>query len=426
LKRYFFRKAIFLTCIYVLSIAREAIALEVIQTESIPNLSHDRLSQAVDKKVEDKDEEETEITVTGQKPIFSPTSAPIYIVPKEEIEKSRPSSLAEILRGLPGFAINNVGFGADIHTGTFYRGQSINNSVFLLNGRPIGSNISTYHGGTDLNSIPVDAIERIELSSGTAATLYGSEAFGGVVNIITKQNVIPPQANAGIEFGSYGFSRYRINYGGSTEALNYFLGYERLSANNRYAVPVGAANRDSSGLLFNGDIAIDNFYGSVGVKVNDRSTLTLDGYKTASRRGLLYFGFPLQRDRLDHDLLNIGLSFQTRLGDGNDSQLFASLGYNQDYFNTYGPTGGNFFRTGTLDSQAITARVEHQWQTSSNNNLTWGVDFQNNALNGTALSTLPSAIAFNDNQSRNRIRAALFALNTLKLTDTFQLYFKRS
>ncbi len=369
------------------------------------------------------DDDEIEITVTGQKLIFTPTSSPIYIVPKEDIEKQRSNSLAEILRGLPGFAINDVGFGADIHTGTFYRGQAINESVFLFNGRSIGSNISTYHGGTDLSAIPVDAIERVELSSGTASTLYGSEAFGGIVNIVTKKQIDPPKANAGIEFGSYGYSRFRLNYGGSSNAISYFLGYERVSADNRYPVPVGAANRGPDGNLFNGDRAMENFYGSLGIKLNDRNTISFDGYKTSSRRGLIYFGFPLQRDRLDHDLLNFGVSLDSKLGDGDDSRLLASLGLNWDYFNTYGPTGGTFSRIGTLDSKAITARVEHQWQTSVSNNLTWGLDFQTNFLNGTALSTSPSAIANNEVEDRSRIRAALFALNTWKITDTFQLEF---
>jgi vitamin B12 transporter len=77
----------------------------------------------------------------------------------------------------------------------------------------------------------------------------------------------------------------------------------------------------------------------------------LDAYKITSRRGLLYFGFPLQTDRLDHDGLNVGLSWKTLLGGGDDSVLRTTLAYNQDYFNTYGPTQSIYYRTGTLDSQ---------------------------------------------------------------------------
>ena len=128
----------------------------------------------------------------GEKDLL-PESTPTYVIEKEEIKKQGATSVADVLKKMPGFAINNVGHGADIHTGTYYRGASIEQSVFLINGRPINTNISTYHGATDLNSIPVEAIERVELYSGTASSLYGSSAFGGVVNIITKAGYGKPK-----------------------------------------------------------------------------------------------------------------------------------------------------------------------------------------------------------------------------------------
>jgi vitamin B12 transporter len=361
------------------------------------------------------------IQVVGERELFPQTSSPVYVITEEEIQKQNPNSLAEILRNLPGFAINDVGFGADIHTGTYYRGNSINQSVFLLNGRPINTNINTYHGATDLNSIPVESIERVELSSGTSSTLYGSEAFGGVVNIITKQGQEIPRLNGLVEYGSYNQQNYRASYGGSAGNLKYSLGYEQYSADNDYRVPRGAVNRDPEGRLFNGDTATSNYFGSLTLDLDSRNTLSLDAYKISSRRGLLYFGFPLQADRLDHDVFNVGLSWRTLLGGGEDSILRTTLAYNQDYFNTYGPTQNIYYRTGTLNSQAITARVEHQWQTTPSNRLIWGIDLQNNFLNGDVLSTAPNRIALNETENRDRFHSALFAVNTWNISDTFQV-----
>lgn len=366
-------------------------------------------------------EEEIEIVITGEQDIIPQTSAPEYTITEQEIQKQGADSAAEVLRGLPGFAINDVGFGADIHTGAYYRGASINQSVFLINGRPIGTNINTYHGATDLNSIPVGAIEQVELSSGTSSTLYGSEAFGGVVNIVTKQGQEVPKLNLGVQYGSYEQLNYRASYGGSTGSLRFNIGYEQNQADNRYRVPVGAANRDSEGRLFNGDTAVSNYFGSLSLDLNSRNTVSLDAYKITSRRGLLYFGFPLQKDRLDHDAFNIGLSWKTLLGDGDDSVLKTTLAYNQDYFNTYGPTQNIYYRTGTLNSQSITGRVEHQWQITPNYKLTWGVDLQNQMLKGETFSTVPNRIALNETENRDRFHTALFALNTWKFTDSFQM-----
>ena len=368
------------------------------------------------------DDEETEIRVTGKRSPFSPSSAPTYIIPKSEIEQQNPSTAAEILRNLPGFAINDYGFGADIHTGTFLRGFSINQSIFQINGRSFGSNVSTYHGGTDLNGIPADAIESVELTGGTSATLYGSEAFGGVINLTTKKDPQPLKATAGVEIGSYGYQRYRVGYGGTLDNVNFRLGYERFSTDNNYPVPVGAANRNpADGRLFNGDTRIDNFYGSVEFPLDPRNSVNLDAYKTASRRGLLYFGFPLQRDRLDHDLLNIGATLTTKLGDGNDSILKTTIAFNQDFFNTYGPSGV-FFRTGSLDSKALSGRVESQWQISPTYKLTSGLDINSSSIRGDVFISIGSPFSANNGVvSRDRLLVALFALNTLQLDDNFQL-----
>ncbi|MBC8122065.1 MAG: TonB-dependent receptor plug domain-containing protein, partial [Gemmatimonadaceae bacterium] len=250
----------------------------------------------------------------------APPSTPVYSIPQEQIQQKGAQSLADTLKGLPGFAINDVGPGADIHTGTYYRGQTINQSAVLLNGRPFGSNINTYHGGTDFNSIPVEAIDKVELSSGSSTTLYGSEAVGGVINVVTKKGRGPAKLNGAVEYGSLGQSNYRASYGGSTDRVQYNLSYQSFGINNRYPVPVGAANRDpETGLFFNADTYISSYLGSFTFELDERNTLSLDATKFLSRRGLIYFGFPLQRDRLDHDGLNFGLSWKTLLGNAEDS-----------------------------------------------------------------------------------------------------------
>lgn len=362
--------------------------------------------------VEEKKEEEK----------VEPASTPVYTIEAEEIRQQEADSVAEILRTSPGFAVNDAGFGADIHTGTYYRGASINQSVFLLNGRPIGSNINTYHGSTDLNSIPTGAIEKVELSSGTSATLYGSEAFGGVVNIVTKQGEdTPTRFNGLVQFGSYDHSNVQGQLSGSVGDVNYIFNYQNFEAENNYRVPIGAANRGPDGRLFNGDTAVTNYYGKVGFDLNDRNSLSLDVSKVSSRRGLLYFGFPLQRDRLDHDLLNAGLSWQAKLGEGDDSTLNTTVSFNQDYFSTYGPTQQTRYRTGSLDSRTFNARVDHDWQTGANHNLRWGLDLQNSLLTGEVESNVPQLVALNGTEDRDRLHTALFALNTWKLNQDLQV-----
>lgn len=366
-----------------------------------------------------KEDADISVEAIGEKDAL-PESTPTYVIEKEEIAKQGATSVADVLKKMPGFAINNVGHSADIHTGTYYRGASINQSVFLINGRPFNNDISTYHGATDLNSIPVEAIERVELYSGAASSLYGSSAFGGIVNIITKEGFSKPKLTGSAEFGSLNLNNQQVTYSGSANKVKYNFSFERFFIDNRYRVPVGAANRNpDDGYLFNADTATSTYFGSIGLDLDAKNSVNLDVKTLSSRRGLIYFGFPLQRDRLDHDSLNIGLSWKTRLGKDNDSNLTTTIGYNQNYFSTYGPgTGGTVYRTGILDTKQITTRVDHEWKLSENNQLRWGLDLKNTDLKGDVVSTGNLADK-NEKEDRSVLNTALFAVNSWKVSDDF-------
>jgi vitamin B12 transporter len=362
-------------------------------------------------------EPEEEIVITGKKE--AKTATPKYTVKKADIEQRGARSASEVLKSQPGFAINDTGFGADIHTGTSYRGHSLNQSTFLLNGRPIGSNVNTYHGNTDLNTIPTESIDRIELSSGSSATLYGSESFGGVVNIITKSGSKVPKTDASLQFGSYGQSNYRGSSQGGLGNLDYVFSYENFKADNDYAVPLGAANRGTDGRLFNSDVKTTNYFGKLGLDLNPQNRLSLDVSTITSRKGLIYFGFPFQRDRLDHDAYNIGLNLKSAFS--KDSVLNTTIGFNKDYFHTYGPTGATAFREGRLNSRALTVRLDHDWKLAPNSQLRWGLDLKNAYLNSESTSTNPAVLRFNESQDRSRLSTALFALNTMKFGKDLQV-----
>jgi vitamin B12 transporter len=362
-------------------------------------------------------EPDLEINITGNRRLNLPKSTPIYTIESQQIDRQGSKNVADVLKNLPGFAINDVGYGADIHTGTYYRGASINQMIILLNGRSIGNNINTYHGATDLNSIPVGEIDRIELSSGASNIIYGSEAFGGVVNIITKGYNGNPQTNISAELGSYGRQDYRASYTGGDRKLNYRIGIEKYHIDNNYRVPVGAANRDpATGNLSNADTDTTSYSGNISAAINDRNQLNFDATKIASRRGLVYFGFPLQKDRLNHDALNLGLNWRSQLTDDQSSILNTTISYNRDDFDSTGPSGTNT-RTGKLDSQAITGKVDHTWKINPTNTLRWGGELQNRQLDGSATSTVPARIAFNDIENRNVFNTALFAVDTWKVNN---------
>ena len=121
--------------------------------------------------------------------------SPILIIDREQIELSGRHSLADILRDLPSASLGGLRETAlqspATATGTSLRGLSDENILYLLN----GNRIAPYGGGStiSISIIPVGAIERIEILKDGASAIYGSDAVGGVINIVTKKGDVGGQ-----------------------------------------------------------------------------------------------------------------------------------------------------------------------------------------------------------------------------------------
>jgi len=123
----------------------------------------------------------------------SETLASVDVVTRADIERSQAQSVQDVLRGMPGVQFSNNG-GAGKSTSLFLRGTGSAHTLILVDGVKIGS---ATLGTAPLEDIPLDAVERIEIVRGPRASLYGSEAIGGVIQIFTKRGVQAPSASFG-------------------------------------------------------------------------------------------------------------------------------------------------------------------------------------------------------------------------------------
>jgi len=103
------------------------------------------------------------------------------IITREEIELLQASNLSEILTTLPGFQVTQQGGNANTQSFVM-NGFRSNQILILLNGQRFGS---ATLGQTTYNTIPSNIIERIEIVSNARSAVYGSDALGGVINIVT-------------------------------------------------------------------------------------------------------------------------------------------------------------------------------------------------------------------------------------------------
>ena len=125
------------------------------------------------------------VTASGQAVDVKSAPASISIITAEEIQKQPVSSLADVLKRVPGVSggLSSNGAGSKIQI----RGMPENYTLILIDGKRVGSSRDTNYranlGHQDLNWVRPEMIERIEVVRGPMSTLYGSDAMGGVINI---------------------------------------------------------------------------------------------------------------------------------------------------------------------------------------------------------------------------------------------------
>jgi len=146
----------------------------------------------------------TEMVVTADRepePI-SRTGSSISVVKGETLATSNPGSLVDALRTVPGLDISESG-GPGATTNIRLRGANTGQTLVMIDGIRINDPTAA-SGDFDFAMFAPSAIERIEVLKGPQSALYGSDAMGGVVNIITKKGSGPAQFNVRTEGGSYG------------------------------------------------------------------------------------------------------------------------------------------------------------------------------------------------------------------------------
>lgn len=166
--------------------------------------------------------ERVEITGSRIRRIDAETAAPVQIITREDIERTGKTSIQDVLRGITADSTGSIptsftnGF-ASGSAAVSLRGLGVNSTLVLLNGR----RMSTYglaDDGTrnfvDLNSLPLEAVERIEVLKDGASAIYGSDAVGGVVNVILRRSYTG--ASVGATYGQTGDSDGEVLRGFAT------------------------------------------------------------------------------------------------------------------------------------------------------------------------------------------------------------------
>ena len=271
------------------------------------------------------------IVVTGTRTPHFLKDMPVEttVITRQELERSGVQFLSDALRWVPGVTISGGALnGAARRTTAMLRGLSGQYTLILVDGKRVKS--EHIHTGVNLNLIPLEMVERIEVIKGSACVLYGSNAMGGVINIITKPITEKPVLGLGYSFGSNNTHTNSFNYSNRDGKLGYFLsgkiletngaeiglGYKQKNTFNKFTYDLSETDTLRFDLEY-----YENQYLKSGVDVKDEKTDLFLGWERdlgdgASIRvnGLMTHFTASNRDTTN-DSLTGEIIYQTPIGD---------------------------------------------------------------------------------------------------------------
>lgn len=182
--------------------------------------------------------ETEQLFVTAQRfPVdVNQTLSSITVIDREQINASTANDLPSLLAQTPSFAISRAG-GPGQQTSLFVRGTESDHFLLLIDGVRVATATS---GAAALNLIPLESVERIEIVRGPRSSLYGSEALGGVIQIVTKNTGEKSTPHFSLEAGS-------------NSTYNARAGYQWVNESTRFGINLGITDSEGIDALVGSD-----------------------------------------------------------------------------------------------------------------------------------------------------------------------------
>jgi vitamin B12 transporter len=251
---------------------------------------------------EQKDEEEVEEIVVTATRLETPSShvgSSVTVITDEELVRTGKTFLHDALRAVPGLDVVRRG-GEGQQTSLFIRGANSEHTLVLIDGVEANDPISP-NRAFDFANLTIDNIERVEILRGPQSPLYGSDAIGGVISIITKKGKGKPSLTVSGEYGSFQTNREMASLSGGYSTADFSFsasrfdtdgisvaseeegnserdGYENTTLSGKLAVrPLEKVEVAFVGRYIDSDAEIDPFGGDDPNSVQETEQLFLRG-----------------------------------------------------------------------------------------------------------------------------------------------------
>lgn len=324
------------------------------------------------------DLQEVVVTATRSAQPLDETGSSVSVISGADLSIQQTVVLSDALAQVPGLAIARAG-GPGQDTSVFIRGADPGETLVLMDGVRI-NDPSTPDGEAVLGDLLVNDIQRIEVLRGPQSTLYGSDAMGGVVNIITRRGGAKPfAAQLDAEGGSFATWRVNGTAYGTVGPLDYGAGVNDYSTGG-----VSAAADAPADLEPDGD---HDFDATLNTRLHASDTISLDlrGFHNDARYGIPGYPPPdytLQPTReYTRDSLQAGYAgFNGSWLEGRITQRLALMGSNSDRrdYGLYDPVTYAYSPAENFYAEGGATRWEYQGviRASGGNVFTYGSESQ--------------------------------------------------
>ena len=286
----------------------------------------------------------------------------ITVIDSEQIKLRAPSSIADLLRDVPGFAVSQSGsLGALTEIRT--RGGESNHMVVLVD----GIEVMDPSGSDQVNwgTFATTEIERIEIVRGPQSALSGSDAISGLINIITTSADQPYSANIFSELGSFSSSKNGFNVGHKSDNLNIKFGASHFETE-------GNNIRPNTGSLDDDGYRNTGLNLKAAYKVTDEFTASLTSRKSYGMAEYDNNGSEFMHADFERDFTKVQGDFNSADGLWAHSLKLAQSDFENNQFNNEVADGGtesdkeNYQYTGTRfienKNQQISMALEKETQ----------------------------------------------------------------
>ncbi|ABM05027.1 TonB-dependent receptor, plug [Psychromonas ingrahamii 37] len=209
----------------------------------------------------------------------------VTVLDEQYIKENQARTVAELLQDVPGVSVASNG-GLGQATSVFIRGANSNQTLVIIDGIEV-NNLGNFEGGYDFAYLMADNIERIEVLKGSQSALWGSDAMGGVINIITKKGKAGFHPTASIEVGGNNYHKENVTLSAAQGNSHYSLSASNMKTDGISATdtdPDDDGYKNQSVSLKAGHQFTDIFSMDTVLRYNDAETEYDSGYTTNSQR----------------------------------------------------------------------------------------------------------------------------------------------